>query len=144
METYNEYLNFIESKIGKENKNTIDKWRNLTPSDSIIEDITNFIRPFNNNDRTIIYPLSFERKFKLNDYQKLNSDFHINENVNFNDVNLFLYVNKNDNNIYKVQKNEKICTIIIDKKINFIGNTNLTDQEIKYLEDKLNKKRHSL
>jgi hypothetical protein len=143
METYNEYLNFIESKIGKENKNTIDKWRNIIPSDSIIEDITNFIRPFNNNDRTIIYPLSFERKFKLNDYQKLNSDFHINENVNFNDVNLFLYVNKNDNNIYKVQKNEKICTIIIDKKINFIGNTNLTDQEIKYLEDKLNKKRHS-
>ena len=143
METYNEYLNFIESKIGKENKNTIDKWRKLTPSDSIIEDITNFIRPFNNNDRTIIYPHSFERKFKLNDYQKLNNDFNINENINFYGVNLFLYANKNNDNVYKVQKNEKICTIIIDKKINFIGNTNLTDREIKYLEDKLNKKRHS-
>lgn len=143
METYNEYLDFIERKIGPEFKYKIDKWRKLNPSKILIEEITKFIRPFNNNDRTIIYPLSFERKYKLNDYQKINDDYIIKKLINLNGEDIILYENKNNDSFYKIEKNNKICTIIIDKKINFIGNISLDDYDIKYFEDILNKKRQS-
>ena len=135
METYIEYLDFIETKIGTNFKNKIDIWRKLTPSNELLEEITDFIRPFNINDRTIIYPLSYERKYKLNEYQKINDNYIIDCTLPIN--NITIYKNKDNDNLYKIEKYGKICSIIIDKRINIIGNTILDRIDINLIEEVL-------